>query len=107
MSPATASVVFSMPDPYIPDQNVRWRFGVGVGTAGLSHTEWEVGPVSVFVIQGGAEMILPATGGTGGGRVFAVADMMIGDSKVLDDTGTAWWDLGAITTLRVGMEFGF
>ncbi|MHC4251866.1 MAG: hypothetical protein ACYS9X_22330, partial [Planctomycetota bacterium] len=69
ISPATATVVFSVPDPWMQSDTFRYRFGVGGGIAKLDHSEYEVDDMSVFRMLVGVEWLLLE-----GGRIFAVAD---------------------------------
>jgi hypothetical protein len=101
ISPATVSVVFSVPDPWVQSEAFRFRFGVGGGVAKLDHSEYEVDDIPIFRMLFGAEWLLRE-----GGRVFAVVDVMVGE-EVDDVSESWWWDLRSMNSVRVGMEFGF
>lgn len=101
IAPATVSVIFSVPDPYAGGNVYRWRFGVGGGVANLDHSKYEVDSIGIFRLQAGGEWVLLE-----GGRLFAVADVMIGQ-KVWDASDSWFWDLTSMSSLRVGLEFGF
>ncbi len=116
-SPLTVSAIFSVPMPaygmmgagmpgvgFGGGDYYRWRFGGGVGTMLLSHTEYTDVPASINVVYmtGGAEWVIGF-----GDRIFAVADVYFG-SLVEATQPSAWnWDLTSIATVRMGLEIGF
>jgi len=105
VTPATASIVFSLPAMYGygPNQSCcYWRFGLGAGAAGLSHSVDVVDDsVAVVVFQMGADWTIP-----GLGRIFMVVDALAGD-LVLDQTTAEYIDLRSMAVLRVGAEIDF
>ncbi len=101
IAPAMAAVVFSVPDMWMQRDMVRYLFGIGGGVAKLDHSEYEVEEISVFRMLFGVEWLLQENG-----RLFAVADIMIGE-EVDDASASWWWDLSTMSAFRVGLEFGF
>ena len=101
ISPVSASLIFSIPDQWSVGRALRYRLGVGVGVAQLDHTEYEVDDISIFRMLFGVDWMLQQNG-----RLFAVADIMVGE-EVEDVSSTWWWDLSSMTSLRLGLEFGF
>lgn len=115
LSPVTVSAIVSVPMPMfygMPGYGVgfgggdfyRWRFGFGLGTMALSHTNYDV-PESIDVayFTAGAEWLVGF-----GDRFFLVLDQYFGE-VVAGESGTdTWdWDLTYITTLKCGIEIGF
>ena len=99
--PVYVSAILSFPNPETWEwagENARLRLGVGVGGAGVLHTNGSTASVPIFNVQTGYEWLFPA-----GGRAFALADFMFGDWAV--GTGAEVWDLQFMITVRVGLEF--
>jgi hypothetical protein len=101
ITPVSASLVFSLPDPWTVNSALRYRLGVGLGVAQLHHTEYEVDDIPIFRMIFGAEWMLQQNG-----RLFVAADIMVGE-EVEDVSSTWWWDLSSMSCLRLGLEFGF
>jgi hypothetical protein len=116
VSPLTVAVIASLPMPafYGPmgmpgpgfqgSEYYRWRFGGGLGTMMLSHTEYDVpDSVNVAYVTAGAEWIIGY-----GDRFFAVTDVYFGDLVSGQSGLDTWkWDLLSTVTLRAGVEIGF
>ena len=95
---------FVMPGPGHGSEYYRWRFGGGLGTMMLSHTEYDVpSSISVAYITCGAEWMIGY-----GDRFFAVTDIYFGDLVTGQSGVDTWhWDFLNTVTLRAGVEIGF
>ena len=101
VNPATVSAVFSLPDPYSGSQLIRYRLGIGAGTAILDHTEYDVENIGIFKMEAGSEWMLDQ-----GGRLFATIDLYLGE-EVWDETESWMWDLSSMLAIRLGVEMAF
>lgn len=96
--PATFTAILALPDTQVPFFN--WRLGAGMGIASVSHSTQSLSEtMPVLTFQAGGKIDF-----TVGARVFLVGEYMHG-SQVNNATDS--WDLGAMTGVRVGLQFGF
>ena len=116
VSPLTVSFVASIPMPafhgpfgmpgpgFQGSDYYRLRFGGGLGTMMLSHTNYDVpNSINVAYITVGAEWLIGY-----GDRFFAVTDYYFGDLVVGQSGVDTWtWDFLSTVTLRAGVEIGF
>lgn len=106
--PVYVSLILSVPEPGTlmwAGPNARWRFGVGFGVAVLDHTYTGLSPdpVPILAMQAGTEWLMPEVGMRG--RIFAVVDLIMGDTTS-DPSAGGLWDLTSMVTFRIGVEFG-
>lgn len=103
--PMTASVIFSIPDPYLMNRMLRWRFGIGAGVATVDHSEVgiDLDPMGIVTMHAGTEFVLPELGG---GRVFVLGEVVFGE-EVEDEASGWYWDFTSMALVRIGMEFQF
>lgn len=104
--PVYVSFIMSVPDPATlmwAGPNARWRFGVGFGVAVLDHTSLSPDPVPILAMQAGMEWLMAEVGMRG--RIFAVGDLIMGDTTS-DPSAGGLWDLTSMVTFRIGVELG-
>lgn len=113
VNPIAGYVVLSLPlaPVYAGAEPVNFRLAVGGGRLSNDHTLAGVEDEGVFALQAGIEWTMPARA-----KLFIIADTMwadfvVGDRPVFDPglggPAIPFWDLEALTALRIGVEFAF